>query len=77
MRLIYSQRREELVETIRNDFNGFLTVSPAQAGMNVIGWLTQNNDDVEVSNQLQEHGILCAPMSVQSNKQTSRNGLLL
>lgn len=77
MRLIYSTRHKEIVKAIRDNLGGILNVSPAQTGMNVIGWLPQYCNDMEARQILQEHGILCAPMSVQYSKQTPRQGLLL
>lgn len=77
MRLIYSARHNTIIKAIRDNLGGILNVSPAQTGMNVIGWLPQNCNDLEVSQILHEHGILCAPMSVQYSKQIPRQGLLL
>jgi GntR family transcriptional regulator/MocR family aminotransferase len=54
-----------------------LNVSPAQAGMTVIGWLPQNNNDIEVGRKLNEQGVLVAPMSVQYNQCRPRQGLHL
>ena len=77
MRLLYSERHEALVEAIHKDLDGMVNVSPAQAGMNVIGWLPQNNNDIEVRRKLNEQGVLVAPMSVQYNQCRPRQGLHL
>lgn len=76
MGLIYGERHEAMLAATHKELNGLLDVAPAQAGMNVIGWLRQG-EDIAVARQLKTLGILSSPMSIQFNARKPRQGLLL
>ncbi|MEE8393148.1 MAG: PLP-dependent aminotransferase family protein, partial [Rhodospirillales bacterium] len=77
MRLVYAERQEALVNAIRGDLGGIMNVSPAQAGMNVIGWLAPGSDDTVARRRISELGVLSFPVSYYFNEQQPRPGLLL
>jgi len=77
MRLLYVERHEAIVAAVRKDLSGMVDISPAQAGMNVIGWLGSNSKDIEVEYKLKVHGILSSAMSPRFIEQSPRPGLLL
>lgn len=52
MRTLYQARQESLVEQLRRRLDGFLKVTPATAGLHLIGWLEQGVDDDAVAQGL-------------------------
>jgi GntR family transcriptional regulator/MocR family aminotransferase len=44
MRTIYQERQEILVQAARRELSAYLRVEPADAGMTIIGWLTNLHD---------------------------------
>ncbi len=77
MRLIYAERHEAIVVAIRKYLGGMVDISPAQAGLNVIGWLAENCNDLEAERQMKAHGILSSPMSPRFIEHPPRQGLFL
>lgn len=77
MRLVYAERQEALVDAIRHLLDGHMHVSPARAGMNVIGWLPSGCDDTMARRKIAEFGVLSFPMSAYFTDQLPRPGLLL
>lgn len=77
MRVVYAERQEALVDAIRSQLDGRLHVTPARAGMNVIGWLPSGSDDTTVRREIAELGVLSFPMSFYFNEQRPRPGLFL
>ena len=77
MRLIYAERQEALVDAIRSELDGLLYVTPAQAGMNVIGWLPSGSDDTAARRRVAELGVSSFPISFYFNEQRPRPGLFL
>ncbi len=54
-----------------------LDVTPAKAGMHLIGWLPDGVSDREVSRRAAEEGLTLAPVSTYCINQNLRGGLLL
>lgn len=77
MRLIYAERQEALVGAIRRDLDGIMNVTPARAGMNVIGWLPPGSDDTMASRKMMDQGVMSGPMSYYFTGQQPRAGLFL
>ncbi len=81
MRSVYAERHEEIIDAIHRELNGVIDLSPAKAGMNVIGWLSQHatdhDNDVSAAQKLKTQGVLSTPMSILYSKKQPRHGLLL
>lgn len=77
MRLLYAERQEALVDAIHGEFGTMMDVSPARAGMNVIGWLPPGSDDKQAIGRISRQGILSFPISSYFSKQPTRPGLFL
>lgn len=76
MRTLYAERQATLLENAHL-LNGFLDISPGEAGMHLVGWLPQHVDDWTASKYAIEHDVLASPISAFSIKPPSRKGLLL
>jgi GntR family transcriptional regulator/MocR family aminotransferase len=77
MRGIYEARQRVLVEEARKHLKGKLEVAPAEAGMHLIGWLSQGIDDRDVSRRATEANLKIARLSAYCIEQKLRGGLLL
>jgi GntR family transcriptional regulator/MocR family aminotransferase len=77
MRGIYEERQQILVEEVRKNLQGKLEVTPAEAGMHLIGWLPPGIDDRVVSRRAAEANLKIAPVSAYCVDQILRGGLLL
>ena len=77
MRVVYAERQEALVDAIRSQLDGLLHVTPARAGMNVIGWLPAGSDDTTARRKIAELGVLSFPISSYFVDQRPRPGLFL
>lgn len=76
MRMLYAERQSILVDLVKRNLAGIVEISPAEAGLHLIGWLT-NGDDRLISKQLADHGIHAVPISAYSSLPLSRKGLIL
>jgi GntR family transcriptional regulator / MocR family aminotransferase len=77
MRALYAERQAILVDAATHDLAGLLDVSPAEAGMHVVGWLPEGVDDAEASRRAAAHGVDTPPLSMYSLRPFRRGGLLL
>ncbi len=77
MRGMYEERQQILVEETRKYMGSMLDVTPAKAGMHLIGWLPSGISDREVSRRAAEEGLTLAPVSTYCINQNLRGGLLL
>jgi GntR family transcriptional regulator / MocR family aminotransferase len=77
MRALYAERQAILVEATTHELAGALDVSPAEAGMHLVGWLREGMNDVEASRQATTHGVEAPPLSLYSLQPPRRGGLLL
>jgi len=77
MRALYEERQQILVEEARKNLKGMLEVSPAEAGMHLIGWLPQGISDREVSRRAAQAELNLASVSAYCINQKLRGGLLL
>ena len=73
MRVAYAQRQSLLLANLREKANGLLEVEPSEAGMHLIAWLPEGEDDREVSRKLWAAGIEVVPLSINSAS-TRRSG---
>jgi GntR family transcriptional regulator/MocR family aminotransferase len=77
MRGIYEERQQILVAEAKKYLAGMLEVSPAEAGMHLIGWLPAGVSDREVSAQAMEANLKISPVSALCVNETLRGGLFL
>ncbi len=77
MRSLYAERQEVLVKAVRQELQGRLEISPAEAGMHLVGWLPPKISDQEASARAARHGVQAAPLSAYSTKPSSGGGLVL
>jgi GntR family transcriptional regulator/MocR family aminotransferase len=77
MRGLYAERQAALVSLLRRKLGGLLEVDEAEAGMHLVGWLPEGLDDVRVSSQALEAGVVVNPLSTRYLGQPPRCGGLL
>ena len=76
MRSLYARRQQILVEALQDRMGGFLEVTPVEAGMHLIAWLPDGQDDQAASRRAHAKGIDALPLSNYSLKPI-RPGLLI
>ncbi|MBZ5576236.1 MAG: PLP-dependent aminotransferase family protein [Acidobacteriia bacterium] len=77
MRALYAERQEALVAAARNELAGLLEVEPAEAGLQLVGWLPKSLSDRAVSERAAKAGIIAAPISAYAMQAKLRPGLRL
>ena len=77
MRVAYAERQSVLLSNLRGKATGLLEVEPSEAGMHLIGWLTDDNNDLQVCQKLWAGGIEAVPLSVYCDTPYHRQGILL
>jgi GntR family transcriptional regulator / MocR family aminotransferase len=77
MRMLYMERRQALIKSIRKEMAGKLEVVGAKAGMHLVALLPASTNDVVVSKRAAESGISATPLSTCYLKPPKRGGLIL
>jgi GntR family transcriptional regulator/MocR family aminotransferase len=77
MRVLYAERHDVLIQAARGELSELLEVSPAEAGMHVVGWLRNRLDDIQASRQAAARGVIVQPLSYSCIEQPDRVGLIL
>jgi GntR family transcriptional regulator/MocR family aminotransferase len=77
MRLVYEARRNALIESVDAELDGGLALSPAEAGIQLIGWLPDGLDDNAVSRAAAVRGVSVVPLSFYYREPPRRRGLFL
>lgn len=77
MRVLYEERQEVLVAAAKRELSGLLDVSPAEAGMHLVGWLPEDVSDKAASESAARHRVKAAPLSAYSLEPRARGGLVL
>lgn len=77
MRQLYSRRRAELVRVIRTTLGERFVAQQSNAGLHLILSLPEHIDDVALSIELEQNGILTRPLSAYYQLDAARRGLLL
>ena len=77
MRRLYEDRQAVLVQSASSELGRLLEVSPARAGMHLIGWLPNAMNDQAVSRRAAKAGVDVRPLSFYCIEATQRAGLLL
>jgi GntR family transcriptional regulator / MocR family aminotransferase len=66
MRLLYAERQAALVEAASQQLSDLLEVEPSDAGMHLVGWLTEGVDDQKVAAVAAVHRLEPQPISAHS-----------
>jgi GntR family transcriptional regulator/MocR family aminotransferase len=77
MRVVYLNRRNALVDGIRERLDGLLTIHNADAGLHLVAWLPKRVNDVTVVSRASARGISATAVSTCYAGPTSRSGLVL
>ena len=76
-RLLYSERREALVDAIRREFGPRLEILGAQAGMHLVVTLPQGLSDREIAMRAAEVNLWLWPLSASYTGKNVRQGFIL
>jgi len=77
MRRIYAQRRQLFREIVTERLRDEITLSPAEAGIQVVGYLKPGIDDIEVSQAAAKRAINVSPLSKYFQNTAATQGLVL
>jgi GntR family transcriptional regulator/MocR family aminotransferase len=77
MRNLYLERQQILVSEVNRELKGYLRLNPADAGMHLIAWLPENEDDKTIAAFLAKKGIITSAVSEYSIKHRVSPGLIL
>ncbi len=77
MRTLYAQRQAALVAAAGRHLQGLLEVSPAEAGMNLVGWLPPGVDDRAAARAVEHAGLYAPPLSRYAVRPQPRGALVL
>ncbi|MDX8527067.1 PLP-dependent aminotransferase family protein [Mesorhizobium sp. MSK_1335] len=77
MRRIYAQRRQLFREIVTERLRDEITLSPAEAGIQVVGYLREGIDDIEVSQAAARRAINVSPLSKYFQNTAPTQGLVL
>ncbi|TKB12914.1 MAG: PLP-dependent aminotransferase family protein [Mesorhizobium sp.] len=77
MRRIYAQRRQLFREIVAERLRDEITLSPAEAGIQVVGYLREGIDDIEVSQAAARRAINVSPLSKYFQNTAATQGLVL
>ncbi|CDX16548.1 putative rhizopine catabolism regulatory protein mocR [Mesorhizobium sp. ORS 3324] len=77
MRRIYAQRRQLFREIVGERLRDEITLSPAEAGIQVVGYLKEGIDDIKVSQAAARRAINVSPLSKYFQNTAATQGLVL
>ncbi|TGP24227.1 MULTISPECIES: PLP-dependent aminotransferase family protein [unclassified Mesorhizobium] len=77
MRRIYAQRRQLFRDIVTERLRDEITLSPAEAGIQVVGYLKEGIDDIKVSQAAAKRAINVSPLSKYFQNTTPTQGLVL
>lgn len=77
MRRLYMKRQQALIDAARRHLRGLIAIDPAEAGLQVIGWLPEGVDDQAVAAAGAAAGLELSPLSRFIIRTPRRPGLLL
>ncbi len=77
MRVVYAERQSLLLASLQEKAKGLLEIEPSDAGMHLMAWLPDGEDDMQVSRKLWAAGIEVVPLSIYCDTPYTRQGLLL
>lgn len=76
-RNLYAERQAILVEAAQNHLSGLLKVEPAEAGLHLVGWLSDEVDPQAAGQQLAGHQVEAPSLSHYALEPLPRPGLML
>lgn len=77
MRALYEERQAILIEAVTRELAGLLTVSPAEAGMHLVGTLSEGMNETQASWEAAQEGVMVPPILAYSLHNASAQGLLM
>ena len=77
MRTLYAERQHCLLEAAHQELNGLLDLTPADAGMHLVGWLPRDISDQDATSAAIAQGVETIPLSSYAMAPLSRGALLL
>lgn len=77
MRALYAARQAVLIEAIRHELAGYMTVDAAPAGLHLVGWLQAGLDDNVVAAAAAQQDVEVAPISSYTLLPEVRQGLVM
>jgi GntR family transcriptional regulator / MocR family aminotransferase len=77
MRLLYSERRNALVESIRGEFGNSLKILGAEAGIHLVATLPRGVRDVEMAQRAVQEKLWLAPLSSAYLEAAPQQGFIL
>lgn len=77
MRTLYEKRQNVLVEEAEKHLKGLMKVTKAQSGMHLIGWLSEEFDEITVAGKAIENGLNLMPLSAYCVETKLPAGLIL
>jgi GntR family transcriptional regulator/MocR family aminotransferase len=77
MRTLYAERQAYLLEVAHQQLGNALELTPADAGMHLVGWLAQGTTDSDISTVAAAHGVEVLPLSRYAVTTLARGALLL
>jgi GntR family transcriptional regulator/MocR family aminotransferase len=77
MRLLYLERRNALVDALRQELGHILDVALPEAGMHLVAWLPAGMSGQAVAQRAAEEGLYILPISQLSLQPGQRDGLML
>ncbi|GCE24254.1 MocR-like pyridoxine biosynthesis transcription factor PdxR [Dictyobacter kobayashii] len=77
MRLLYLERRNTLVDALKQRLGDMLDVVVPEAGMHLVAWLPTGMDIGNVVQQAARHGLPITPVAQSSQEPAPRQGLVL
>ncbi|RVC64261.1 PLP-dependent aminotransferase family protein, partial [Mesorhizobium sp. M00.F.Ca.ET.038.03.1.1] len=77
MRRIYAQRRQLFRDIVTERLRDEITLSPAEAGIQVVGYLRDGIDDIKVSQAAAKRAINVSPLSKYFQNTAPTQGLVL
>jgi GntR family transcriptional regulator/MocR family aminotransferase len=77
MRKLYAERQQMMLEILARDAGGLIEAHPADAGMNLVGWLPPGVNDRAVDLAAARRGVIAMPVSGYASLPQRRGGLVL
>jgi GntR family transcriptional regulator/MocR family aminotransferase len=77
MRDLYASRLDRLVRCARVELGSVLEMSPLRAGLQIVGWLPADMNDVEACQRAAQYGVDSVPLSLLGIERPPPPGLVL
>ena len=77
MRNLYAERQAILVDAVRQELAGLLSMTAAESGMHLVGWLPAGVDDQVAAHQAADYDVVVPPLSAYYSVAPPRGGVLL